>query len=228
MSQAFLRGLDVVEAIGAQPQSVSDLARRTALDKAVVSRLVAAAEDCGWIVRAGALLTLGPRALALGLGTPERSFAQLAADLAHTVAGVTGFTAQVGQLAGGRVHLIASMPGRDSALVASDVPDPFPLTTAMGVALVAQTDDPSPVSAAQLSAAGEGIVDRGETSPGIGCIARAWHHPNAIAPTAFSIAGRVDDVLAELPRWDAVIAAAVAPGATPASIVAAAAGLTTS
>jgi DNA-binding IclR family transcriptional regulator len=240
------RGLALVEAVGRQPATVSELARRLDLDKAVVSRLISDAESEGWLVRRDGIVDLGPRSAALGRLSEARGFERLASELTHALAGVTGLDAMVLQFAGGRGHVLAFAPGTDSLVDAAEA-DPFPLfTTAAGLTLAAQLDDAeiderlrAPLIArtvrtdvdatsirARLKAIQGGALAREdrEYDAGAGCIAAPWHHAHATAPTSISVIGpadRVDDAEVLIRR---VVAAAISTGATRATVVAAAAG----
>lgn len=245
MSRAMSRGLALVEAVGLEPGTVSDLARRVGLDKAVVSRLVASAEEDGWLVRRDGLVVLGPRSAALGRTSEARGFERLADDLAHALAGVTGLDAMVFQFAGDRGHLLAFSRGPGSLVTETEY-DPFPLfTTAIGISLAAQLDDaelarrlraPLPahtehtqtdpaVIRSRIVAIRGGAMAREdrEFDPGAGCVATPWAHPSAVAPTAIAIIGAADRVDADEPLIRRALAAAARPGATRATVVAAAA-----
>lgn len=245
MSSAMIRGLALVEAVGAEPGSVSDLARRLELDKAVVSRLVTAAEADGWLVRRGALVDLGPRAAALGRSSEARELERLSVELAHALAGATGLDAIVVQFAGDRGHPLAFAPGIDPVITTTSA-DPFPLfATATGLTLAAGMDpeeverrleQPLPRYTARTVADPAEIRRRiaavrdtgraredGEFADGVGCVAVAWPHPLAVAPTSISIVGAAARIDADEPLVRRVLDAAVTPNAGRATIVAAAA-----
>jgi DNA-binding IclR family transcriptional regulator len=242
------RGLALVEAVGLEPGTVSDLARRLALDKAVVSRLVASAEEDGWLVRRDGLVVLGPRSAALGRTSEARGFERLADELAHALAGVTGFDVTVVQYAGDRGHVLAFSRGQDSLVTETDY-DPFPLlTTAIGLTLAAQLPDaqldrllsvaPVPRTErtitdpaairARIDEIRGGVLAREdrEFDPGAGCVATSWRHPSAVAPTSIAVIGPADRVDAAESLIRRVLSAAASPGARRATVVAAAASTT--
>jgi DNA-binding IclR family transcriptional regulator len=246
ISQPFLRGLSIVEAVGSHPSTISELARMLDLDKAVVSRLVASAEGEGWLLRHNGIVVLGPRAAALGRDSPERSFVRAATELCHTVAGVTGLDAAVNQFGGDRGHVLAHSPGRYPIGLGEVEFGPESLfLSAVGQSVAAQLDaETVEVVRSRLAKAGpeesrfgrdaveavlapiragEPAREQGNFVEGLGCIAMPWRHPLAVAPTAFSVIGPVEDVLASTTLIEGVLAAATAPAATSATIIAAAA-----
>lgn len=246
MTRALLRGLALVEAVGRRAGTVSELARRLDLDKAVVSRLVADAEAGGWLVRRDGVVELGPRSAALGRSSDARELERIAAELAHALAGVTALDITVTQFAGDRGHLLAAAAGINSVLAETDV-DPFPLfATAAGLTLAAGLDDadlderlrqplarytertvtdPAEIRR-RISAIRAGGLAReeGEFGVGVGCIAARWPHPLAAAPTSIAVLGAADQVAREEALVLRVLRAAVLPNATRSTIVAAAAG----
>jgi len=230
--------------VGQAPGSISELARRLELDKAVVSRLVGDAEAGGWLVRRDAIVGLGPRAAALGRSSQAREFERLAAELAHAIAGVTGLDAMVVQFAGERGHTLAYAPGLTSVVSEMQV-DPFPLfATAAGLTMAAALDDAdlerrlaAPLTRytdrtvvdpaalrERIDAARQGILLRedGEYAAGVGCFAAAWSHPLAIAPTSLAVLGPASLIAADEELIRRAIEAAVQPNATRATVVAAA------
>jgi DNA-binding IclR family transcriptional regulator len=102
--------LEVLDAVG--PLTISELAHRSGLDVAVVSRIVAACEGDGWLARAAGKVTIGPRATLLGHASPLADVIAGAAPLVHAVAGVTGLLTQAYSLIGANSVLIAAGPGR--------------------------------------------------------------------------------------------------------------------
>ena len=113
MSKTFLSRLamlEVLDAVG--PLTISELARRSGLDVAVVSRTVAACEGDGWLARAAGKVTIGPRATLLGHASPFADVIAGAAPLVHAVAGVTGLLTHAYSLIGANSVLIAAGPGR--------------------------------------------------------------------------------------------------------------------
>ncbi len=113
MSKTFLSRLAMLEVLDAAgPLTISELARRSGLDVAVVSRTVAACEGDGWLARVGGKVTIGPRATLLGHASPFADVIAGAAPLVHAVAGVTGLLTHAYSLIGASSVLIAAGPGR--------------------------------------------------------------------------------------------------------------------
>jgi DNA-binding IclR family transcriptional regulator len=113
MSKTFLSRLAMLEVLDAAgPLTISELARRSGLDVAVVSRTVAACEGDGWLARAAGKVTIGPRATLLGHASPFADVIAGAAPLVHAVAGVTGLLTHAYSLIGANSVLIAAGPGR--------------------------------------------------------------------------------------------------------------------
>ncbi|MEO6117329.1 MAG: IclR family transcriptional regulator C-terminal domain-containing protein [Pseudolysinimonas sp.] len=245
MSQALLRGLALMEAVGQQPGAISELARRLGLDKAIISRLVTSAEADGWLVRTGGVVSLGPRAAALGAASPARSFERHAAEIAHAVAGCTGLDAMVYQFAGDRAHLLAMSTGLRPVDIGDTDVYPFPLFgTAIGLSLAAQLTDPEIAAllpevlpaytprtatdhdevARRIEAIrrGEAAREAGEFAEAVGCFALPWLHNSTHVPTAISCLGPLDEVVADEDLIVRVLRAAASPGATRATIVVAA------
>jgi IclR family transcriptional regulator, acetate operon repressor len=113
MSKTFLRGLDLLETVDRHgPLTVTELARRIGVDKAVVSRTVAAAETDGWLSRVDGRIGIGPRAVLLGHGATVDRAARRAEDLVHAVAGVTGHLCHAYTLVGANAAVLAAAGGR--------------------------------------------------------------------------------------------------------------------
>jgi DNA-binding IclR family transcriptional regulator len=114
MSKTFLSRLamlEVLDAVG--PLTISELAHRSGLDVAVVSRTVAACEGDGWLTRAGGKIAIGPRTTLLGHFGPFAEVIARAAPLVHAIAGVTGLLTHAYSLVGASSVLVAVGPGRD-------------------------------------------------------------------------------------------------------------------
>jgi DNA-binding IclR family transcriptional regulator len=113
MSKTFLSRLAMLEVLDAAgPLTISELAHRSGLDVAVVSRTVAACEGDGWLARAAGKVTIGPRATLLGHASPFADVIARAAPLVHAIAGVTGLLTHAYSLIGASSVLIAAGPGR--------------------------------------------------------------------------------------------------------------------
>jgi DNA-binding IclR family transcriptional regulator len=141
MSKTLLSRLAMLEVLdGAGPLTISELAHRSGLDIAVVSRTVAACEGDGWLTRTGGKITIGPRATLLGHCSPFAEVIARAAPLVHAVAGVTGLLTHAYSLVGANSVLIAVGPGRDPS-VRPGLAARTPLhATAAGHAIAVQLD----------------------------------------------------------------------------------------
>jgi DNA-binding IclR family transcriptional regulator len=113
MSKTFLSRLAMLEVLDAAgPLTISELAHRSGLDVAVVSRTVAACEGDGWLARDAGKVTIGPRVTLLGHASPFADVIAGAAPLVHAVAGVTGLLTHAYSLIGASSVLVAAGPGR--------------------------------------------------------------------------------------------------------------------
>lgn len=141
MSKTFLNRLAMLEVLDAAgPLTISELARRSGLDIAVVSRTVAACEGDGWLTRAGGKVAIGPRATLLGHCGPFAEVIARAAPLVHTVAGVTGLLTHAYSLIGASSVLIAAGPGRGPGIPPGLAAQAPLHATAAGHAIAAQLD----------------------------------------------------------------------------------------
>ena len=155
MSSTFMRGLLLLEAIDRHgPLTITELTRRTGIDKATVSRLVTACTADGWIVRTDRGLVLGARSALMGRWGLGSDVISQAEPLVHAIAGITGLMTHAYGLVGSSVVLLASANGREEQqLVGEMVPGVLTMTAA-GRAIAAQlataqldsllTDEPYP------------------------------------------------------------------------------------
>ncbi len=136
-----MRGLVLLETIDLYgPITVTELARRTGIDKSIVSRTLAACERDGWVVRHAGQVTLGPRAALLAHLSPTAALIREAEPLIDAISGVTGCLAQACTLAGGSALVIAAA-GPSSPAFRSGLSAEFPLyATAAGQVIAAQLD----------------------------------------------------------------------------------------
>lgn len=233
MSASLLRGLRILEMIAEEPIGVTELARRLEVDKAGVSRTVAALEREGWVDRTGQRCVLGPRALALGgAGAPE-ALAR-AVDVVHGLGESTGLTAVAVRVAGSSAQPLALHEGGGSGFREGATSFDHLVCTAAGVALLAQLPGPAlrahlsldpwpelrgdaprgPAEAEVLVArvrAGEPAVETGWTVPGLACVAVPW--PGlASAPSALALLGPVADVSPRVHGLARVLREAVGAG----------------
>lgn len=214
MSSSLLRGLRALEMLAVEPMGVSDLARRLEVDKAGVSRMLAALHAEGWVLRTGARYVLGERALGM-VTTDPASVRRRARLLADRLSATTGLSASVVRLAGSVTQPLAvCSPDADAWL---DPPEPFEhlWATAGGIAVLAQLPDtevdrllsvhpwpahapeaPSgPAAVRELVRAvrtGATAEERGWTISGVGCIALPWPVPGAAGPHAALLLGQID------------------------------------
>jgi DNA-binding IclR family transcriptional regulator len=141
LSKTLLSRLAMFETLDAAgPLTVSELAARSGLDAAVVSRTVAACERDGWLTRADGKISIGPRATLLGHGGPFAEIIVRAAPLVHAVAGVTGLSANACSLVGTSAVFIATASGVNPG-IPPGLATKAPLhATAAGLAIAAQLD----------------------------------------------------------------------------------------
>ena len=139
MSSTFMRGLLLLEAIDRHgPLSITELARRTGIDKATVSRLVTACTEDGWIARTDRGLTLGARSALLGRWAMGSDVIAQAEPLVHAIAGITGLVTHAYGLVGSSVVLLASASGRDEQQLLGEAVPGILNVTAAGRAIAAQ------------------------------------------------------------------------------------------
>ena len=141
MSKTFLSRLAMLEVLDAAgPLTISELAHRSGLDTAVVSRTVTACESDGWLTRTGGKIAIGPRATLLGHSGPFAEIIARAAPLVHAVAGVTGLLTHAYSLIGASSVLIAAGPGRGPGIPPGLAAHAPLHATAAGHAIAAQLD----------------------------------------------------------------------------------------
>jgi IclR family transcriptional regulator, acetate operon repressor len=127
---------EVLDAAG--PLTISELAHRSGLDTAVVSRTVAACERDGWLIRSEGRVAIGPRATLLGHSGPFAEVIARSAPLVHAVAGVTGMLTHTYSLVGSSAVLIAAAPGRGPSIPAGLAARAPLHATAAGLVIAAQ------------------------------------------------------------------------------------------
>jgi DNA-binding IclR family transcriptional regulator len=139
MSKTFMRGLALLETIDLYgPITITELARRSDVDKSIVSRTITACEIDGWVVRSAGKVALGPRSALLGRSSAAEAAVRHAEPLVQALAGVTGLLAQAYALVGSRAVLIASA----GASIPVGLGTGLPLfATAAGKVIAAQMTD---------------------------------------------------------------------------------------
>jgi DNA-binding IclR family transcriptional regulator len=139
MSKTFMRGLTLLETIDLHgPITITELARRSGVEKSIVSRTITACEIDGWVVRSAGKVALGPRAALLGRSSAAEAAVRHAEPLVQALAGVTGLLAQAYALVGARAVLIASA----GASIPVGLGTGLPLfATAAGKVIAAQLTD---------------------------------------------------------------------------------------
>jgi DNA-binding IclR family transcriptional regulator len=136
-----MRGLALLETVDLHgPITVTELSRRTGVDKSIVSRNLAACERDGWIVRNDGHVTLGPRAALLAHRSSTATLIREAEPLVEAISGVTGCLVQACTLAG-RSALVIAAAGPSPLASATGLGAEFPLyATAAGQIIAAQLD----------------------------------------------------------------------------------------
>jgi IclR family transcriptional regulator, acetate operon repressor len=141
LSKTLLSRLAMFETLDAAgPLTISELAVRSGLDPAVVSRTVAACERDGWLTRSGGKIAIGPRATLLGHAGPFAEIITRAAPLVHAVAGVTSMATNACSLVGTSAVIFATAPGLSPG-IPPGLATQAPLhATAAGLVIAAQLD----------------------------------------------------------------------------------------
>jgi DNA-binding IclR family transcriptional regulator len=148
VSSTLLRGLRLLETVDFYgPLSISALARQLGVDKATASRMVAACEPDGWLVRDADGVRIGPRAAMLGQDAAAVQAVRVAEPLVHAVSGVTGLLTQAVGLVGRSGVVLASAGPTDTHF-------PYGLTTRLPLWLTAA----GKVIASQLPAGRLGAI----------------------------------------------------------------------
>jgi DNA-binding IclR family transcriptional regulator len=141
MSKTLLNRLAMFEVLDAAgPLTISELAQRSGMDVAVVSRTVAACVVDGWLARADGKIAIGPRATLLGHSGPFAEVIARAAPLVHAVAGVTGMLTHANSLVGASSVLVAVAPGREPTIPAGLAARTPLYATAVGHCIAVQLD----------------------------------------------------------------------------------------
>lgn len=136
-----LRGLKLLETIDLHgPLTVTEIARITGQDKSWVSRIVAACEPDGWIVRDKGRIAIGPRAALLAHSSAAGDLIRTAQPLVEAVAGVTGLMAQAYALVGSRATVVAAAGGRGQFISVGVGMSTSLIATAAGQAIAAQLE----------------------------------------------------------------------------------------
>ena len=140
-AQTLLRGLDVLEAVGDQALTATELAERLGLTKSTAHRLASALADRGFLAftpRSG--YRLGPRMLALGHRAAEQAdIIQLARPHLEALGALSEDTVHLGVLNAEqtRALYLDKITGRRRINISSRVGDSQPLTcTGLGKALI--------------------------------------------------------------------------------------------
>jgi DNA-binding IclR family transcriptional regulator len=130
--------LEIIDAVG--PITVSELARRTGIERSIVSRMVSACERDGWVVRNGRDVALGPRAALLAHSSAAAATVRQAEVLVDALSGVTGLPAQAYGLIGAHAAVLASAGDRGPSPIAGLSANVPLFATAAGLTIAAQLD----------------------------------------------------------------------------------------
>lgn len=138
-SQTLMRGLDLIESVAHEMQTLGDLTQKLDLTKSTTHRLVSALVDRGYLAftpRSG--YRLGPKLLELGfLAQAQADLIQVARPHIEALAASTEDTVHLGVLDGDHALYLDKMPGRRRINISSRVGDRQPLTsTGLGKALM--------------------------------------------------------------------------------------------
>ncbi|WP_010183390.1 IclR family transcriptional regulator domain-containing protein [Sphingomonas sp. PAMC 26605] len=138
-SQTLMRGLDLIECVAHEMQTLGELSQKLDLTKSTTHRLVSALVDRGYLAftpRSG--YRLGPKLLELGfLAQAQADLIQVARPHLESLAASTEDTVHLGVLDGDHALYLDKMPGRRRINISSRVGDRQPLTsTGLGKALM--------------------------------------------------------------------------------------------
>lgn len=136
-----LRGLQLLETLDLHgPMTITEIARATGQDKSWASRIVAACEQDGWIVRENGRISLGPRSALLAYGSASGELIRRAQPLVEALAGVTGLTAQAYGLVGRHATVFAAAGGGNPLSSVGVGMSTSLVATAAGRVIAAQLD----------------------------------------------------------------------------------------
>lgn len=231
MSASLLRGLRILEMLQEEPLGTNEIARRLEVDKAGVSRVMAALQREGWVDRTGRRFVLGTRTLAL-LDETTRALLTEASDLAGRLLRETGHTVAVLQRRGSGAQPLALCEAEGTEDIREHAaPFEHLCATAGGVALLAQLPDdlveqhlaldPWPLESPSAPSgpeeirdllaqvrSGSAVSERSWTVPGQACIALPW--PGHTRPLAVAVLGPEQTLTREHDQVVARIRAALA------------------
>ncbi|MCX2932342.1 IclR family transcriptional regulator [Mycobacterium sp. CVI_P3] len=197
---------------------INELARRTALPKATVSRLVNELEGAGLLERNGGKVALGLRLFELGeRASRRRSVRQVALPFMADLREATGQTIHLAVLDGTDVVYVEILPGRDAPRFPSAVGRRLPAhATGVGKALLAgsSSDVVDVVMSAGLARVGPRTImapgqlrrqlkwiassglayEHEESAPGVACVASAICVDNGPPVAAVSASGWIGKV----------------------------------
>lgn len=237
MASPLLNGLRLLELLVDGKSTQAQVGAMLGVNRSTVLRAARTLASDGWLTQRDTHWELGPRALVLGAGTPARRRALRAEEVAHAVAGATGLTTFVGQLSGRTFYQIVWATGTIRLAVPAAVPDaPLHVFAASQCLLTdvdpADLDDylgPEPYAAygpntltsradvlARIESirAGRPAVELEESAPGHACVALPWRFGAQDPMMAVACLGTLDAIIAGQDRIEAVLRAAIAPGAT--------------
>lgn len=236
MPSPLINGLRLLELLAPGPSTLAQAAATLGVNRSTVLRAARILESDGWLVHLDGRWELGPRALVLGADSPERARATRAAAVAHAVAGATGLTTVVAQLAGRGFYFLARVDGTVPLPITSAVFNP-PLGAYAGAQCLLidtpadqlgnylgtepyaapgpHTITSAPVMRERLAAIRDGAaaVELEESGPGMGCVAVPWRYAADAPLMSISTLGPVDIVAEGREQIEKVLRAAIVPGA---------------